>query len=266
MKASVLPLKEEGGLLFTRCWRCGHLSNKTRKLVKMLRKTISIMEITWLAIVYLRNGTFHRLAFLKQYKQYCFWSVLTMKSGLWNVKMEAFLVWLPKKDHSNHPALLFLTLPTLNGCKFETWIQLKNDDFKKLHWKDLELAIKYRETTICFPSLGNGKQKPADTHWPGSGSQLAIQHGCIQTPHHGEGQQGTQLPRTRLPCFCCSEHNHHHAHSPTLLTSYILFKCSSYFKLHTLSCQIPLLNCYGGQQLKLERACTTAEVTEATHL
>lgn len=213
MKASVLPLKEEGGLLFTRCWRCGHLSNKTRKLVKMLRKTISIMEITWLAIAYLRNGTFHRLAFLKQYKQYCFWSVLTMKSGLWNVKMEAFLVWLPKKDHSNHPALLFLTLPTLNGCKFETWIQLKNDDFKKLHWKDLELAIKYRETTICFPSLGNGKQKPADTHWPGSGSQLAIQHGCIR--HHiteraskGPSSPGQDFPVSAAQSTTTTMHTH----------------------------------------------------------
>lgn len=84
-----------------------------------------------------------------------------MKSGLWNVKMEAFLVQLPKKDHSNYPAFPFLTLPTLNGLKLETWVQLKNY-FKKLQWQDLELAIKYREDQNLFPLTG---QREAEVGW-----------------------------------------------------------------------------------------------------
>lgn len=165
----------------------------------MLRKTISIMEITWLAIVYLRNGTFHRLAFLKQYKQYCFWSVLTTKSGLWNVKMEAFLVWLPKKDHSNYPAFLFLTLPTLNGCKFERWIQLKNNDFKKLHWKDLELATKYREDQDLFPLAGEWE---AEVGWHAlAGQRQQAGHSARTHPdaHHGEANKGPSSPAWDFP-------------------------------------------------------------------
>lgn len=68
----------------------------------------------------------------------------------------------------------------------------------------------------------------------------------------------------RLPYFCCSEHSIHHKYPPPLLASYTLFKHSSYFKLHTLFCQIPLLNCCGGQQPKSLPARTTAEVTKAT--
>jgi len=121
--------------------------------------------------------------------------------------MEAFVVWLPKKDHSKYPTFLFVTSAGSN---------LKHDDLNKLHWTDLELAIKHREDQALLPLAG----EQAAATWPPS-------------------TDASRHPRNKVTLFhgmsllhFCSEHDVHHQYSPTLLTSYILFKCSSSFKLH----------------------------------
>lgn len=69
------------------------------------------------------------LAFLKQCSNTAlglFWQGNQLW-GTWG--WEAFGVWLPKKNHSSCPGFLFLTIPTLNGFRFDMWIQLKSHYF-----------------------------------------------------------------------------------------------------------------------------------------
>lgn len=67
---------------------------------------------------------------------------------------------------------------------------------------------------------------------------------------HGEGIQSCRM---KPPCFCCSQHNIHHEHSPALLTSYIPFKPPLVSNFTHFSA---LLNCSVGQNSG--RSCTTA--------
>lgn len=109
-----------------------------------------MVEITRLLLPLLEMALFPDLAFLKQCS---FGVVLTSKSALGNIKMGGFGVWVPKKNHSNCPGFLFLTIPPRNGFRFDKWIQLKNRDFYKFHWKDWELVIKSQEDPrfVSFP-------------------------------------------------------------------------------------------------------------------